>query len=116
MKHVLNWDKPKKVMSTEDWKSISADGAPPGTYTPNMSSGDREKWKAKKVGGKDPRIEIRKTAVGQDATGQNHYAQTLLIVRPDGTVVMSANGKALLEADELMAAIVEAIAVLREEE
>jgi hypothetical protein len=29
---------------------------------------------------------------------------------------MSANGKALLEADELMAAIVEAIAVLREEE
>lgn len=59
---VLNWDKPKKVWATEDWKEISADSAPPGVYVPNMSDADIQKWKAKKVGHKvgRPQIEIRK--------------------------------------------------------
>ena len=50
MKSVLMWEKPEKVMSVEAWKSISACGAPPGVYTPNMSEEDMFKWKAKLVG------------------------------------------------------------------
>lgn len=46
---ILMWDTPEKVMSIESWKSISADGAPPGVYTPNMSRGDALSWKAKIV-------------------------------------------------------------------
>jgi hypothetical protein len=65
---------------------------------------DRLKWKAKQIGGKDPRIEIRKTVVGVDlALARNKYqaatyapghcsAQVLIIVRESG-VVMSANGR-----------------------
>lgn len=47
---VLGWDKPAKVLTTEEWKSISADSAPPGVYVPNMSVDDMERWKAKMVG------------------------------------------------------------------
>ena len=62
--HFLN--KPKKKQSTEDWKKLSADGAPPGVYTPNMSVEDAAKWKAKLVGTRKdkPQIEIRKTIEG----------------------------------------------------
>ena len=70
---VLMWDKPEKIMSTEEWMAISADCAPPGVYVPNMSKGDAERWKAKLVGTRSghPRVEIRKTA---------HGVQVLLIV------------------------------------
>lgn len=63
---ILSWDKPKKAMTDEAWKSISAEGAPPGVYTPNMSDEDRLKWKAKVVGVKSgkPQVEIRKTTGG----------------------------------------------------
>lgn len=59
---VLSWDKPEKVVSTEEWASWQADSAPPGTYVPNMSKEDMRKWKAKRVGFKSghPQIEIRK--------------------------------------------------------
>jgi|SRR5579885_1980260 len=63
MANVLCWDKPKKVMSKEEWaESYGADGAPPGCYQPNMSQADRKKWKAKLVGQKAgfPQVEIRK--------------------------------------------------------
>jgi len=58
---ILNWAKPKKVMSTEEWESISACGAPPGVYVPNMSDEDMDKWNAKITGTKsgNPQIEIR---------------------------------------------------------
>ncbi len=95
---LLNFEEPKKAMSTDDWKKISADGAPPGVYRPNMSREDMYKWKAKKIGGKDPRIEIRKSGNG---------SQMLLVVRND-TVQFSSNGKIILETEELMAAIAEA--------
>jgi len=62
---VLSWDKPEQIMSTEDWKSISADCAPPGVYTSNMSWADMKKWKAKLIKGKYTRVEIRKTAGSQ---------------------------------------------------
>jgi len=59
---ILSWDKPKKAMSTEQWKSISADGAPPGVYVPNMSREDDLKWKAKLTGQRrgSPQVEIRR--------------------------------------------------------
>lgn len=74
---VLSWEKPEKVMSVEEWKSISADDAPPGVYMPNMSQADAEKWKAKlKYKGTDhPHVEIRKTVRG---------TQLLIIVALDG--------------------------------
>lgn len=56
---VLEFEKPPKKMSTEEWKALSADGAPPGVYTPNMSYDDRRRFKAKQVGGEFPRIEVR---------------------------------------------------------
>jgi hypothetical protein len=74
---LLFWDKPEKVMSTEKWKSISADGAPPGVYLPNMTDEDAERWKAKiKYAKTDhPQVEIRKTVRG---------SQMVLIVALDG--------------------------------
>lgn len=59
---VLMWDKPKRVMSKEDWAENQADGAPPGTYVPNMSEKDRMRWKAKLVGQKTgfPQVELRR--------------------------------------------------------
>lgn len=59
---VLHWKKPEKIMSVEEWRRISADDAPPGVHVPNMSEADKQRWKAKHVGGKYPRVEIRKTA------------------------------------------------------
>ncbi len=53
-------------MSVESWKSISADGAPPGTYTPNMSREDAAKWNAKLCGHRSghPQVEIRSSRGG----------------------------------------------------
>jgi hypothetical protein len=104
---VLRWDRPEKVMTTEQWQAISADSAPPGVWTPNMSKADMTTWKARKIGGRDPRVEIRKTACG---------TQVLIVVRPDSTS-MSMNGTAVFtrqEQDELPLALAEAVAALRE--
>ena len=100
---ILDFNKPKKVMSTEAWKSISADGAPPGVYTSNMSTTDMEKWKAKHIKGNDPRIEIRKTM----------SSQVLIVVRIStgdniSDVKMSCNGPIYMsfeQAQELQAGI-----------
>lgn len=107
MTGVLRWDRPAKVMSTEEWQAISADGAPPGVYTPNMSPADRLTWKAKLIGGANPRVEIRKTAVNTD---RRNHAQLLIIVDAD-SVRMSANATVDLhttEFDELTQAVQEA--------
>lgn len=63
---ILMWEKPEKILSTDEWKAISADGAPPGVYTSNMSKEDRERFKAKLVRPKagPPRVEIRVTVEG----------------------------------------------------
>jgi len=111
----LCWDKPKKVRTTEEHNNtFVADGAPPGTFVPNMSEDDKRKWKAKLIRGADPRVEIRKTTDGKRRGSEQygHYAQVLLVIREDGTVVFSANGKAELSVNELIFAIAEASDVL----
>jgi hypothetical protein len=119
---LLMWDKPEKIMTTEEWRAISADSAPPGVYVSNMSHDDRLRWKAKKIGGGDPRVEIRKTVIpppaGPIVNGRRNrrgsYAQMLVIVRPDG-VTMSMNATAEFphaEFTELIVAVTEARAAL----
>ena len=63
---VVMWDKPKQVISKEEWKNISADSAPPGVYTSNMSDEDAATWKGKIVGAKlgCPQVELRKVFSG----------------------------------------------------
>ena len=112
---ILSFDKPAKA---RDFKthakmySSSADIA--GTYVPNMSRADMEKWKAKHVKGANERVEIRKTVNG---------TQMLIIVykeRRDGVdhhenVQISANGKIQLsfaEWQEMTQAIEEAKEIL----
>jgi len=115
MTPLLDWSKPKKARTTEEHNTtFVADGAPPGTYVPNMSDEDKRKWKAKRVGGKDPRVEIRKTATGRarGSEKQGPYAQVKLVVRPDKSVRFSANGKAELDVIELIQALDEAYASL----
>lgn len=103
---ILYWNKPKKVMSNEEWQSITADSAPPGVYTPNMSEEDSFHWKAKFVGSKKPDdekcVEIRKTT--------DNGCQMLIKVWVDG-FTFSMNGSVWLENDqyvEMQAAIAEA--------
>ena len=74
---ILMWEKPKKAMSTEEWANSGGfDGGPPGGYIPNMSKADRLRWKAKYIGGKYPRVEIRKTTT--------NGSQLLVIVTKGG--------------------------------
>lgn len=102
---ILDWSRPGKVMTTEEWQAISADSAPPGVYTPNMSREDALRWKARHVGGKHPRVEIRKTV-----DGGSHYAQLLVVVTLED-VTVSMNGRAqfsMREFTELDEAVSEA--------
>lgn len=65
MENLLCFDKPKKVRSTEKHnKMFQSDSGIAGTYVPNMSKNDTEKWKGKHIKGDDERIEIRKTING----------------------------------------------------
>jgi hypothetical protein len=105
---LLYWGKPEKIRSTESHREMhSADGAPPGTYVPNMPEADQYKWKAKRIGGTDPRIEIRKTTEGKKVIRDRCWhctegrAQVSIVARPDGTILMSMNGKALFDTSEL---------------
>jgi len=62
---ILNFDKPQKLHTAEEHnKMYSSDSGIAGTYVPNMSKEDQNKWKAKRIGGADERIEIRKTING----------------------------------------------------
>ena len=60
---ILDFNKPNKIRKTEEHNDYySSDSMVPGTYVPNMSNEDIEKWKAKlKYKNTDhPQIEIRK--------------------------------------------------------
>ena len=77
---LLCFDKPKKARSTENHNiACSSDSGIPGTYVPNMSRTDREKWKGKIVGTRrgKPQVEIRKdsfvTVVGLNGYKYKHY-------------------------------------------
>ncbi len=76
---LLVWDKLPKKMPVEDWKTISADGAPPGVYSPNLSREDAQKWRAKLCGHKSghPQVEIRTSKGG---------CQLLIIVSVQGNI------------------------------
>jgi len=105
---VLIWDKPKRAMKVEEWKSLSADGAPPGVYTPNMSREDMLKWKGKLVKGEDPRVEIRKTfyfSNGKQYPEHVGYgSQVVVTVRlqsdDNPNVLISTNGKIAMSFDD----------------
>ncbi|MFA5937554.1 MAG: hypothetical protein WC822_06790 [Candidatus Paceibacterota bacterium] len=111
---ILSWEKPKQVVSREEYESIVADSAPPGVYTPNMSKEDMMKWRAKKIGGDFPRVEIRTSM----------WSQIVLIVARDGdkhasyNIRLSMNGPIIASWDkwaEFTQAIEEARDALNEE-
>lgn len=120
---VLTWEQLPPAMSTAEWASISADSAPPGVYTTNLSPENAQKWRAKLIrSGPNPRVEIRKTVTGMKRPAparwirehMQNYAQIKIIVDRD-SVRFSANATADFTAeawDELIAAVAEARAVL----
>lgn len=61
---VLLWERPKRKMSSEEWRGISFEDGPAGGYMPNMSAEDERRWKAKLSGTTTgfPQVEIRKRA------------------------------------------------------
>jgi hypothetical protein len=62
---ILSFEKPKQVMTQEKRvEKYSSDCGIPGTYVPNMSDEDMNKWKAKHINGKDERVEIKKNFGG----------------------------------------------------
>lgn len=96
---ILMWNKPKKVMSSEEYaESYGADGAPPGCYSGNMGTEDSYRWRAKLIKGKEgTRVEIRKTVTGDDPLPGRRYgchAQLLIVVTPE-VVRISQNGPAV---------------------
>lgn len=120
MTNILRWDKPPRVESVEDWKSIQADSAPPGTYQPNMSDEDAQTWRAelkgkttdhcvveirRRVGGALLVVKVARDGVIRDKYGY-HYT---------GDIALSLNGTGYLtfeEWRELGQCIEEARAVL----
>jgi hypothetical protein len=110
---VLDFDKPKRLKPFQEHADYySSDTNIAGTYVPNMSEEDRMKWKARQVGGDDPRVEIRKTVRGK-LPGEQYgtSAQVLVVVRQDYTVTISANSRmifGLVEWGELIKAVKEA--------
>ena len=88
----LSWDRPKKIRRIKAHNTMfSADGTPPGVYTPNMSEADNKKWKAKLIGGEDPSIEIRVCL----------HSQIKIIVRLDN-ITMSMNGPSIFNNQDWM--------------
>jgi len=106
---ILYWGKIKKARTTAEHNARnSSDCGVPGTFVPNMSDRDRYRWKAVKIGGKVPRVEVRKTVAGKSPLdGSGTFAQILILVFADREQI-SMNGKALLDAGELADAVVEA--------
>lgn len=108
---ILDFGKPKKLRPAAEHNAMhSSDSGVDGTYAPNMSRKDMAKWKAKKIGGDDPRVEIRKTVEGTDpslrkqlagrgwaSSSAGHGKQLRgAIVRPSG-VIMSANSRMVFD-------------------
>jgi hypothetical protein len=61
----LCFEKPKKLRGTKEHNDkYSSDTNIPGTYMPNMRDEDMNKYKAKKILGEYPRLEVRKTVSG----------------------------------------------------
>ena len=77
--NLICWDKPKKIRSTEEHNAVySSDSGINGTYVPNMSVKDRNKWKGKITQVKtSPQVEIRKDTfviiIGLDGYNYKYY-------------------------------------------
>jgi len=91
---VLYFGKTEPQHSRAEHESITADGAPPGVYTPNMSRQDARRWRAKHVGGENERIEIRHQVRG---------VNLVLIVFKAGAIHLSANGRVEFDAAQAQA-------------
>ena len=62
---LLSFDPPKKVRTTNKHnEKFSSDSEVDGTYVPNMSDKDNERWKGKRISGTNERIEIRRSING----------------------------------------------------
>lgn len=102
---ILRWDKPPKTKSTEQWRSVQADGAPPGTYQPNMSAEDAATWRAELKGKTTDHcvVEIRRdlgnalllVKVARDGVIRDKYGDV-----NDGDIAISLNGTGYLTFDE----------------
>ena len=117
---VLDWNKPVKRLSTEEWKGVSYDGGPAGGYIPNMSDEDAEKWRAiiKGVNTDHPQVEIRTTTGGSQlllivSLGNGYSYKTHY--KPGNTrgtnVHMSMNGPSMMtfaQMEQMHAAVQEA--------
>lgn len=118
----LSWDKPPRAIPIEKWKAISADSAPPGVYTPNMSDEDARKWKAKLVRPKtgSARVEVRKSFIYHGPTHrQSTYAQMLMVVEGamegNDKIRVSTNGPMTMSYEDVAEfhnAVIEARSVL----
>jgi uncharacterized protein YigE (DUF2233 family) len=114
---ILTFGKPKRAMSKEAHQSISADGAPPGVYVPNMSKVDAMKWKAKLVGQKTGRhqIEIRRDGVVIIVGGEKGYKYKWYDKRKPNMVHLATSGPMILtdtEFEQMVLAVSEASVIL----
>lgn len=72
---LIDFRKPKKIRSTEEHNKMhTSDSGVAGTYVPNMSDEDAQRWKGKYITGDNERIEIRKSFY-------NAGVQVVIVVR-----------------------------------
>ena len=89
----LNFEKPKKLRSTEEHNDMhTADCMVAGVYVPNMSDEDNRRWKCKHISGKSQRIEIRRFVGG---------ANIVIKIFKSGTMKLSANSTINMNSKEL---------------
>lgn len=114
-RQVLCWDRPPQEALYEEWARYQADGAPPGTYSPNMTDEWKARWKARMLGrrGGELRTEVRKSTT----IGPGGSVQVKLVITEEGQVTMSMNGAASFSAGEFRdmgLAVAEAITAMAE--
>jgi hypothetical protein len=100
---ILSWEQPKRASDPEAHAArYQSDTGIRGTYVPNMSAEDQARWKAKLIGGPDPRVEIRRRVTPGTLV--------LLVVYGDN-LKLSMNGPARLtdaEWEQMAQAVAEA--------
>lgn len=96
----INWTRPPKSMTeTERRRRYQSDTNIAGTYAVNMEKEDAHTWWGKIIKrGDDPRVELRKSFPPQSA-------RMLLVMRPNGVVTLSLNGKVEVGLIDLQAAL-----------
>jgi len=131
MSSLLYFGPVERKMSVDSWKGVQADGAPPGTYIPNMTPKYLAMWKAEVIGVKTGnfKVEIRRVIRGvcvcinvlgeKYVPSEKDYRDRWKRVDPKlsgGCVAISMNGTvfmSLSDLAEMNQAIEEAIGVTR---